>query len=180
MPEATDPKTVDPLITPDSGAGATPEPKQEPKPVVVEKEEVVVEPMRPARLYQNDFAFTTWRVNAFPGTTAEMIENETYWTHVARKFRRGDEISVVTDDFTHFWRCVVVAAGEKFADVQILDEHELKTRDGQIQDLPYKAEWGSPSVLYRVMRGKEVMIDKLDSMDEARMWIKGRSSYKPT
>ena len=133
-----------------------------------------IKPVVPSRMKAGDFAFTHWRVMVYPGTEQSALENEQFWAFVSKDMRAGDLVSALTDDMTTCFDGIVIAAGDKWAEVQITKVTELKRAGRDIGKQDYKAEWGGPSHLYRVKRGDEVMVHGLETMKEAQAWIKGR------
>jgi len=62
-------------------------------------------------------ASNRWRVNVPMGTHPDELMNESYWQHIARQLRPGDEIRAMPDNMAWELTLHVIGAGKLYAHV---------------------------------------------------------------
>jgi hypothetical protein len=140
-------------------------PKVEAKPKVEPKPPVPSRLARPQRFSELSMVNNSWRYVSEVGITREQIEGPEFWQHVGYQLRAGDKIGVLTDDMTLYFDCIVLGAGNLWANVQVLHIHTL----GRVvsSEIVYESKWGGPHAMWTVRRGKTVVEDKIKNREDA-------------
>lgn len=105
-----------------------------------------------------EFANNTWYLRIEQGITKAQLLAQEFWAHVAEDLRPYDEIKVRCDDGTVYATLLVLDCGRAFANVQVLQWHNLTTADvaetrtnmGATGD--YKIEWKGANKKFVITR----------------------------
>jgi len=128
----------------------------------------------PARMTAGEYARTIWVVTVEQGITIPVMEDPSFWAHVAEKLRPWDRIEVRADDGTFFAEFIVIAAERAHARVHKLLYIPLMLPDGTDEefDSGYQLKWRGPFHLWSVIRKSDHSVIK-DGMqkDEAKVWL---------
>lgn len=130
-------------------------------------------PIREDRIKERSFARTDWNVIAETGTTEDNLKVPTYWAHVARQMRAFDMIEVLCEDGSWYARCLVLARGEAWAKVHVLEFTSLERHVMREGESDFEVSWGTIQTKFRVIRKKDrrVLKDGLESREAAMAWL---------
>jgi hypothetical protein len=118
-----------------------------------------------------------WRVDVPMGVTPEDCLDESFWRHVATKFRPGDEIVVLPDNME--WKLVlhVVGAGRLYAHVVKEELYKLAPLE-QAVHLPsiYEVSFKGTHHKWAVVRGGKPLKDGFETEGLARRYAQNHES----
>jgi len=118
-----------------------------------------------------------WRVDVPLGTTPEDCMKESYWRHVATRFRPGDEIVCMPDNMA--WKLVlhVVGAGRLYAHVAKQELYELAPLEQAIK-LPsiYTIKFLGSHHKWGVLRENKPLKDGFETEELARRYAQNHEA----
>lgn len=118
-----------------------------------------------------------WRVDVPMGTTPEDCMSESYWQHVASRFRPGDEIVCMPDNMA--WKLVlhVVGAGRLYAHTVKEELYELAPLEAAIT-LPsiYEVKYTGTHHKWAVIRESKPLKDGFETEGLARRYAQNHES----
>jgi hypothetical protein len=109
-------------------------------------------------------------------TTLEQIKDPSYWRHVAKSLRIGDQIEVISIDLTFYVKLLVLAASKTDVRIVVLDEMDLEdvgVLTPEVSDFEVKWRGGARWSVLRKQDG-EVMVHGLAQESDAAKWINNR------
>lgn len=121
---------------------------------------VTAEPKRSPKIHPTRFKLAEIVVNTHcvvveAGTPFDALKEPSYWSHVARMLRPGDEIKVRADDGAYAAHLFVKDVAHQSALVVPLWHLDLsKVEELQTAD-EYEVEWAGPHHKFRVIRKKD-------------------------
>ncbi len=118
-----------------------------------------------------EYVRTVWAVRPDAGTSVELLKDKEYWTHVAKTVSVGDRIEAVPEDNSWFAEFLIKAKTEN--DVTVFLLRYVPTQEIAAANDDEFTIMFAGGAKWRVLRNsdKSVMIDKLDSRDEAAAWL---------
>ena len=125
--------------------------------------------IHPSRFKLAELVVNTHCIVVEGGTPFEAMSEPSYWSHVARQLRPGDEIKVRCDDGAFAATLYVKDVGSQAAVVIPVWYADLN----KVHALPaadeYKVEWAGPHHKHRIIRKKDdvVMQSGFDNKDAA-------------
>ena len=125
--------------------------------------------VHPSRFKLAELVVNTHCIVVEGGTPFEAMSEPSYWSHVARQLRPGDEIKVRCDDGAFAATLYVKDVGSQAAVVIPVWYADLN----KVHALPaadeYKVEWAGPHHKHRIIRKKDdvVMQSGFDNKDAA-------------
>ena len=130
--------------------------------------------LNPNRMKRAETLRTLYAVNAEHGTDREDLLKPDYWCHIAAKLTPLDRLEVRADDGTWWAEYLVISCDRTWAKVKELRWLELSNvaaDDSDLSELEYK--WRGPQAKHSVVRKSDqsVMAEKLNTKDEALVWI---------
>lgn len=146
---------------------------KEAKPEVEKKEsEVPVQKLPGHKINTAEYARTAWRAEPASGVEFEEVLKPEYWTHVAKRMKRGDVIEVFAEDGSYYAELLVVNCGDQWASVKTKGHMSLKAKTA-VKRPDYETKWKGEQALWSVIRTKDskLMQDKFPTEDQAREWI---------
>lgn len=118
---------------------------------------------------------TVWYATPEPGTKLKDLLEPGYWTHVAKKLRKGDRIEAVDAEGTWFAEFYVKAANKVEAYVSVMRECELSKPIAELkkEDQPDYVVKHYGGGRFRVMRTADDVIleDDIKGKDLAEKWL---------
>ena len=118
-----------------------------------------------------------WRVDLPMGVTPKDCLDESFWRHVATKFRPGDEIVCLPDNMA--WKLVlhVVGAGRLYAHVVQEELYELAPLEATIK-LPsiYEVKFQGTHHKWAVIRGDKPLKDGFETEGLARRYAQNHEA----
>jgi len=128
------------------------------------------------RMKEAQFVRNLWVVTAEQGVTKEDLLKPDYWSHVSFQFRPYDRIEARCDDGTFFAEYLIMSCERTFAKVKELSFTSLTSRDvamTQAEQSAYEYKYRGPSCMHSIIRSsdKVVMVEKLDSKQDALTWL---------
>ncbi len=172
--EATKKKTASKAKAQEPAAEETPEVKEAP----AEKKSLLDKPLSKkgkaitaARVSLLEQARNTWLVNVDMETTAEQCLDGSYWEHIAKQLRPGDEIHVMPDDMS--WELVLHVAGQEplFAHVVKKAYYDLMPATAPvIVPSRYSVNFAGAHHKWRVLRDGKPLKDGFETADLARRY----------
>jgi hypothetical protein len=141
----------------------------------MEEKTVTAEPavskrkVHPSRFKLAELVVNTHCIVVEGGTPIEAMSEPSYWSHVARMLRPGDEIKVRCDDGAYAATLYVKDVGSQAAVVIPVWHADLN----KVEALPavdeYKVEWAGPHHKHRIIRKSDgvVMQSGFDNKDAA-------------
>lgn len=118
-----------------------------------------------------EYVRTVWAVKPEPGTTVEDLKQKEYWSHVAKTVSVGDRIEAVPEDNSWFAEFLIKAKTE--VDVTVILLRYVSTEEKAAANDDEFTIMFAGGAKWRVLRNsdKAILIDKLDSRDEAAAWL---------
>lgn len=127
--------------------------------------------LNPTKIAQAEYERSTWKVVPAEGVThKDMLENS-YWVHVGHMLRPGHHIEAVPANRSYFAEFFVIASDRTWAKVVLLRHVDLQ-ESGTIEDVGFMVKWAGPSAMWRVTKGLNVLVEKLDTREIAEAWLK--------
>ena len=140
-------------------------------------EAVAAKPITEGRMGLEVEKSNRWRVDVPQGVTPQDCMNESFWQHVAKVFRPGDEIVCLPDNMA--WKLVlhVVGAGRLYAHVVREELYELAPLEAAIK-LPsiYEVKFTGTHHKWAVIRESKPLKDGFDTEDLARRYAQNHES----
>ncbi len=140
-------------------------------------EAVTAKPITEGRMGLEVEKSNRWRVDVPMGTTPMDCMKESYWQHVAVKFRPGDEIVCMPDNMA--WKLVlhVVGAGRLYAHVVQEELYELAPLE-QAVILPsiYEVKYTGTHHKWAVIRESKPLKDGFETEGLARRYAQNHES----
>lgn len=128
------------------------------------------------RMKESQYVRNIWVVTVEQGITREHLKNPSFWSHVASQFRPYDRLEVRSDNGTFFAEYLILACERTYAKVKELNWYNLTTQDVamteeslELYEYKYRGPHGKHSIIRK--SDKAVMIEKLDTQDDARAWL---------
>lgn len=118
---------------------------------------------------QAEFTRTIWQIT--PSVEVEELLNPDYWVHVSKNFKAGDRIEAIPEDRHYFAELFVLAASKNFIKVILLRAHVLIADPKPVEEEGYTIKFAGRAK-WRVIQGKKVLKEGLDSKEEAEKWLK--------
>jgi hypothetical protein len=153
--------------------------KAETKPMQTKEAEVVIpefpKAKRPLQLMPSEHytrSYTQWVPT---GTFVEQVCEPAFWSNVAKKLQRGDEIKVMPDDMA--WRAVLLvrASGRLESVVQVIAYDVLgAAADISAADVPYEVRFINSDRKWGVFmrNGGELVRDEFQVREQAERYMK--------
>lgn len=106
------------------------------------------------RFKEAGYARTPYMATVLPSVPFEHVLVPEFWSHVARRLRRGDLIEVSSEDDTWWALLRVARATPVDAEVNVLVKTDLApiARDMKVDLTVFKFDYGGPEKLWRVIR----------------------------
>ena len=132
-----------------------------------------VSPIREDRIKERSFSRTDWNVIAEIGTTEDSLKVPTYWSHISRQLRAFDMIELLCEDGSWYARAIVLARGESWAKVHVLEFTSLERHAFKEAESDYEVSWGTIQTKWRVIRKKDLRVlkDGLESREAGMAWL---------
>jgi len=132
--------------------------------------------MSPSRIKLGESMFNHWRISFRVGTTKELIEHEPFWVHVCGKLKQADTIDGMTDDAVTYFRCIVIASGEKFAQVKVIEQVALDAASAMAVEVTYYSKHRGQHHKWCALRVDDDTVIKsgFESQKQANLWIESQ------
>jgi hypothetical protein len=119
-----------------------------------------------------EFVRREWRASVPPDTTVEEMIHPGFWGHVAAQLRTGDEITVVAEDNSFYYKFFVRFARRLEASVSLLQRVELEP--AAVTDeitAQYEVKFRGQRSKWTILRGKDVLRDGFESEGQAKAYL---------
>lgn len=128
------------------------------------------------RMKEGQFVRNLWVVTVEQGVNRDDLMNPGFWAHVAFQLRPYDRLEVRSDDGLFFAEYLVLSCERTYAKVKELSWASLTSQDVAMsqEDLEqYEYKFRGPHAKHSVIRKSDgvVMVEKLETQDQAKQWI---------
>ncbi len=121
--------------------------------------------------------FNTWHASVGLEDTLEEITQSSFFAHISRKLRMSDRIIVDREDGTHVAELRVMNAGDNWAKVEVIYEHDPSTYESDLfEGIPptdYEVKWRG-GAKWSVIRKADnaVLMENIVSKLDAEIWLR--------
>jgi hypothetical protein len=130
-------------------------------------------PITLSRLKESQYARTVYTLTVPNDTSPQDLLRDTYWQHIATKFRVRDRIEVMPDNGRWFVELIVMDCGRQFAHVEVMRVKDfVKVAKHTSETAPYKIEYSGPHVKYQIIKDGVALSKGHETEDAARRWVK--------
>lgn len=132
--------------------------------------------LKPAESVRNQ-----WQVEPEHGTPADALLNPAYWAHVSVKMRRGDIVYALPADNSYWSELLVIDVGKLYAKVVQLRCVAISQAQLVTNPIPdgFEIKFRGKDSKWSVLRGKDVLKDKLESAQAAEGWLTDHLKLAP-
>ncbi len=122
---------------------------------------------------QAEYARNVWRSTPAHGVAFEEILKPEYWTHIAKKVKRGDIIEAFAEDGSYYAELFVTNSADQWVTVVQIGHMDLAVK-AKIKRPDYEVKWRGDQALWSIIRTKDgqLMQDKLPTESQAEEWIR--------
>lgn len=128
----------------------------------------------PDRVKQAEFERFVWAITPDQSTPFETLLSPDYWAHMAYRFKIGDRLEIVAEDFSYVAELMVVDCSRLWAKTVKLSYVQLDTveKSGAILD-GFDVKWTGRHTKWRVVRtsDKAALKDGFSTRGEAEAWL---------
>jgi hypothetical protein len=114
-----------------------------------------------------------WHAEPEHGTPPEALLDPAYWAHVSVKMRRKDIVCALAVDNSYFSELLVIDVGKNYAKVVQLRCVQITQAQIVRNPIPdgFEIKFRGKETKWSVLRGKDVLKDKLETPDAAEQWL---------
>lgn len=132
-----------------------------------------VSTLQPGRLTPAESAFNRYSVIVDHGTVRDDLERTSFWQHVTKYLRPGDEVRAKCADGSYVAYLIVSAVGPKDVKMQLLNFVPLDQIAPDAFEVPtgYAIQYGGDFAKWRVLRGNVTLKENFEHRSAAQTWL---------